>query len=283
MSLFPQHIQEAAAFLQAHSPFDSLQGIVILGSGLGDFADTLRDPVRVAYGKIPHFSPVTVSGHAGQLVFGEAASGLKVACLQGRFHYYEGHEPTAMVFPLRVLAQLGAQFLIVTNAAGGIRPGLQAGQPMLISDHLNLMGMNPLRGPHDESFGPRFVDMNQAYDPVYRQLAQAVAAEQGLALPEGIYAAVSGANYETPAEVRMLAILGADAVGMSTVPEVIVARQLGLRVIGLSLIANAAAGLTGDILKHEDVLSVAQEGANRFKRLLQGILLRLAANFANEG
>jgi purine-nucleoside phosphorylase len=254
----------------------TIQGAVVLGSGLGAFADTLLNPLVIPYSEIPHFCPSTVSGHAGRLIIGETPEGFLIACMQGRFHYYEGHDLEAVTFPVRVLRQLGAEFLIVSNAAGGIRSHLQPGTLMLMNDHINFMGVNPLRGPHNPLFGERFPDMTTAYDPALRQMAHRVAAQQGTLLPEGIYAAVSGPCYETPAEVRMLATLGADAVGMSTVPEVIVARQAGMRVLGLSLISNQAAGLSGQPLHHTDVLMTAEQGAIRFVQLIQGVLEILA-------
>ena len=257
-------------------PNGKIQGAVVLGSGLGAFADTLQNALVIPYADIPHFCPSTVSGHAGRLIIGETPQGFTIACMQGRFHYYEGHDLDAVTFPIRMLSGLGAEFLVVSNAAGGIRSHLQPGTLMLINDHINLMGMNPLRGRHHEAFGERFPDMTTAYDPTLRQMAHRVAAQQGTLLPEGIYVAVSGPCYETPAEVRMLATLGADAVGMSTVPEVIVARQAGMRVLGLSLISNQAAGLSGQPLNHTDVLMTAEQGTLRFVRLLQGVLEMLA-------
>jgi purine-nucleoside phosphorylase len=262
-----------------------IQGAVILGSGLGAFADTLENARAIPYAEIPHFAPSNVSGHAGRLVIGEAGRGdsgpgLTIACMQGRFHYYEGHDMATVTFPVRVLRELGAEFLIVTNVSGGIRSDLMPGTLMLIRDHINLMGDNPLRGPHDNALGPRFPDMTEAYDADLRRLAREVAAAQQFSLSDGVYIAVSGPSYETPAEIRMFAALGADAVGMSTVPEVIVARQLGLRVLGLSLIANAAAGLSPERLSHTDVLAAAEQGTARFVQLLQGIFQTMSRSFS---
>jgi purine-nucleoside phosphorylase len=261
--------------LKSKIPFPHIDGLVILGSGLGFFAKELTQVASITYSEIPHFPRSTVAGHSGKLIIGTTDNGLKIACMQGRFHYFEGHDIADITYPVRVMKQLGAKFMVVTNAAGGINPSFRAGQTMLITDHINFMGVNPLRGPNDDSLGARFVDMTQAYDADYLKLARTVAKEQNFNLGEGVYIGVSGPNYETPAEIRMFATLGADAVGMSTVPEVLVARQAGLRVLGLSMIANEAAGLSDKILDHQDVLDSAKRSEEGFVQLLNGILNRL--------
>lgn len=293
MSHSAQYQTEAADAIRKHlsdrlpqdqSRSGAIRGAVILGSGLGAFADTLENARTVSYADIPHFVPSTVSGHAGRLVIGESgrgegAPGLTIACMQGRFHYYEGHDLATVTFPVRVLRELGAEFLIVTNVSGGIRADLTPGTLMLMRDHINFMGDNPLRGPYDDAQGPRFPDMTEAYDGDLREIARNVAASRQFPLAEGVYIAVSGPSYETPAEIRMFAAMGADAVGMSTVPEVIVARQVGLRVLGLSLIANAAAGLSPELLSHADVLTAAEQGTAHVVQLLQGILQTISRSF----
>jgi purine-nucleoside phosphorylase len=246
---------------------------LILGSGLGSYADGLAEAVRIDYSEIPGFPRSTVSGHAGRLVVGDRA-GVTCAAMQGRVHYYEGHSAAEVAFPARTLIQLGCRVLIITNAAGGLRH--QPGTLMLIRDHLNLLGDNPLRGDHDERFGARFPDMSAPYDPDLRALARRAAAVLDLELAEGVYASLAGPSYETPAEVAMLAGLGADAVGMSTVPEVIVANQMGARVLGISCITNQAAGLSPHPLSHAEVKETAAMVQDRFEALLDGILEGLA-------
>lgn len=250
---------------------------LILGSGLGDVADALPHAVRMPAPRIPHMPAMGVAGHGGALVLASVA-GQTIACWQGRPHYYEGHDLSAVTYPVRVLHALGVRTLIVTNAAGGVNPAFLAGDLMLIADHLNLMGAHPLRGPNDDTLGPRFPDMTAAYDPDLRQLAHDAARTLGLTLREGVYAAMAGPSYETPAEVRMLATLGADAVGMSTVPEVLVARHGGMRVLGLSCIANAAAGLSETPLSHAEVLAAGERAKPAFAALLHALLTRLGAH-----
>lgn len=245
---------------------------LILGSGLGDYAETFEDPVIVGYGEIPGFPRSTVSGHAGRLVVGERAGRCCVA-MQGRIHYYEGHSAAEVAFPARVLVHLGCEVLIITNAAGGLTH--PAGTLMLIRDHLNLLGDNPLRGEHDDRLGDRFPDMTRAYPAALRDAARAAAAEIGVELGEGVYAALAGPTYETPAEIAMLQTLGADAVGMSTVPEAIVANQMGARVLGISCITNAAAGQTGEALSHDEVKEVAARVKGSFTALLDGVIRRV--------
>jgi purine-nucleoside phosphorylase len=248
---------------------------MVLGSGLGPFADTLESLVKIPYGEIPGFFAPTVAGHAGNLCFGRAA-GMDVAALQGRVHFYEGHEISAVVHPVRVLALLGAEVVIVTNSAGGIRADLRPGDFMLLTDHLNLMGVNPLRGPNDDLVGVRFLDLTEAYDPALQEAARTAAHERGIALREGVYAALAGPTYETPAEIRYLRTVGADAVGMSTVPEVIAARHAGLRVVGISCVTNAAAGLSPVKLSHAEVEETAAAAQVGFRALLSGLLAEIA-------
>lgn len=243
---------------------------IVLGSGLGQLADQIDDAVRIGYADIPGFHVPTVQGHKGELVAGTLA-GIPVIAQSGRFHMYEGHAATDAVLPIRVFASLGATTLIVTNAAGGIRRSFGPGTLMLISDHINLTGRNPLEGPVLAG-ETRFPDMTIAYDGELRATARRVASEQGTTLDEGVYCALLGPTYETPAEVRMLDRLGVDAVGMSTVPEVIVARARGMRCLGISTITNAAAGTTGALLSHAEVMDVAGQVTDRLTRIVTGVL-----------
>ena len=249
---------------------------IVLGSGLGGFAERFSDPDPVPYGEVPGLPSASVAGHAGQLVFGRCG-GLPVVAMQGRLHLYEGHSLDEVVFGVRLMRQLQVETLVVTNAAGGVDPSLPAGALMAIGDHLNLTGMNCLVGPNDRSLGERFPDMSEAYDAELRGLAHEVAKDQGLSLHEGVYAGVLGPSYETPAEIRMLQTLGASAVGMSTVQEVIAARHAGLRVLGISCITNPAAGLGDELLSHADVQEAAQRASGDMQRLVEGVLERLAA------
>jgi purine-nucleoside phosphorylase len=249
---------------------------LILGSGLGALADALDDAVRIPFAEIPGFPPAAVVGHAGRLVVG-TLEGHVCGVLQGRFHLYEGHDVTAVALPTRLLIALGARTLIVTNAAGGIAPAFHPGDLMLIDDHINLTGHNPLVGSVVEG-EPRFPDLTVAYDPALRRTAEAAAAAEDITLVHGVYAACLGPSYETPAEIRMLGQLGADAVGMSTVPEVIVARARGVPVLGISLISNAAAGITGEPLSHEEVIAAGTAAADRLTRLIRGVLRRLSTD-----
>lgn len=254
--------------------------ILVLGSGLGHLAHNLQDPVRIPYTDIPGFPRSTVAGHAGALVAG-ILDGVEVVAMQGRFHLYEGWPPQAVALPIRALAALGAQTLVVTNAAGGIRPGLRPGDLMLIADHINLMWGNPLCGPVAAG-ETRFPDMSDPYDAALRRQAEDVALQEKIPLVQGVYAAMLGPSYETPAEIRMLARLGADAVGMSTVPEVIAARALGLRCLGISCITNLAAGL-GGTLSHDEVMEVGQRTGDRLGRLIRGVVPKIGAlNLASE-
>ena len=247
---------------------------VVLGSGLGDFADGLRDATVVAYAAIPNWPASTVVGHAGKLVIGMLA-GRRVAALSGRAHFYEGHDMRTVTFATRAIARLGVRTLILTNAAGGINLSFKPGTLMLMEDHINLLGSNPLIGPNDDRFGPRFPDMTMVYSKRLRDLAVDAARDRGLALAQGVYAAVHGPSYETPAEIRYLRTIGADAVGMSTVPEAIVARHMGVEVLGISCITNPAAGVLPKPLVHDEVMEVARRVRGEFASLLEGIIERL--------
>lgn len=246
---------------------------LILGSGLGELADEIEDPIVIPYEDIPSFPVSTVAGHAGQLVYGSLGE-KKVLALQGRFHYYEGYEMNEVTFPVRVMSMLGTESLIVTNAAGGVNQNFTPGDLMLITDHINSFGTNPLIGPNDEQYGPRFPDLTHAYDLEYQELVKEVASDLDLSLQEGTYYGMTGPTYETPAEIRMIQIVGGDAVGMSTVPEVIVARHAGMRVIGISCISNLAAGM-GEELNHEDVIAITTKIRSSFKQLIVNILKRI--------
>lgn len=247
---------------------------LILGSGLGVLADEIRDAVNIPYEKIPHFPVSTVEGHQGQLVIGQL-NGKNVVAMQGRFHFYEGYSLEQVTFPIRVMKAMGVQTLIITNASGGINMDYEPGDLMIIKDHLNLTGRNPLIGPNQDAFGVRFPDMSTAYDPEYQELAHKVARENGIDVQEGVYVGLTGPTYETPAEIRMLRILGADAVGMSTVPEVIVACHGGIRVLGISCISNMAAGILPQPLSHSEVMETAEKVKTTFLRLMRGIIEEL--------
>ena len=247
---------------------------IVLGSGLGEFAGMLTNSVTVPYGEIPGWPESKVVGHAGKLVVGEVA-GRRIAALSGRAHVYEGHPMDAVVFGVRAMARLGVRELILTNAAGGINTRFGAGALMVIDDHINLMGVNPLAGPNDERFGARFPDMSEVYSRRLRGLADAVAADRGFAIEHGVYAGLLGPSYETPAEIRYLRAIGADAVGMSTVPEAIAARHMGLEVLGISCITNMAAGVFDQPLVHSEVLETAERVKGAFMGLLEGVVGRL--------
>jgi len=244
---------------------------IILGTGLGLLADSFEETVVLPYVELPNFPRVSVPGHAGRLVYGWFG-GEPMVALQGRVHYYEGYSATQVTFPARVLCALGIRALVVTNASGAINPNFLAGDLMGIADHLNLAGWNPLVGVNDDRLGPRFPDLSAAYDPSLLSLMGEVAARQGLALRKGVYAMLRGPSYETPAEIRALRTLGADAVGMSTVPEVIVARHMGVAVAGLSCITNLAAGLAAKPLTHEEVAATASRVRDVFGTLLRAFL-----------
>jgi len=264
------HIQEAAAYIQSKISETPVVGL-ILGSGLGVLAELVEQPVTIAYGDIPHFPVSTVEGHAGELLIGKIA-GRTVAMMKGRFHMYEGYGPELTAFPVRVMKAIGVTKLLVTNAAGGINTSYKPGDLMLISDHLNMTGRNPLIGTNDNRLGVRFPDMSQAYSPQLRQKAKDVAASQGVELQEGVYVGFLGPNYETPAEIRMLRVLGGDAVGMSTVSEVIVAQHAGMEVLGISCISNMAAGILDQPLSHDEVMETAELVRDQFLKLVIGII-----------
>ena len=248
---------------------------LILGSGLGDLAGEVRDAVAIPYAEIPHFARSTVPGHAGRLLIGKLEN-VPVVVMQGRFHFYEGYPLDVLTLPVRVMHLLGAQTLIVSNAAGGVNPAYKPGDFMLIRDHINLPGLagaNPLIGPNDERFGERFPPLARAYDGELRALARSVAANwPEITLHEGVYAMVGGPSYETGAELRFLRAVGTDAVGMSTAPEVVVARHLGMRVLGLSLITNTATGEETEVVNHAEVLAAADIARPKFALLVRGIL-----------
>ncbi len=274
----PQQIQEAADAVSRRTDYTPRIGLV-LGSGLNDLADAVVDADVVSVGDIPHWPTSTAPGHAGRLVIG-ALEEKPVLVLQGRAHYYEGYQMSQLALPVRVMQRLGVETIILTNAAGGLNPDFEAGDLMLIRDHLNFLGLtgqNPLRGPNDDSIGPRFPDMTEPYDPRLRRLAHEVAREQEITLREGVYAYVAGPSYETPAELRFLLTVGADAVGMSTVPSVVIARHAGMRVLGISTITNMATPdpEPGQETTHEEVLEVGRIVVPRLTRLIHGILRRL--------
>ena len=273
-SLF-ERVHAAAAAIRERTDLVPTVGL-ILGSGLGAYADTFSNPVAIDYGDIPHFPRSHVIGHKGRLVLGTRGGACCVA-MQGRVHMYEGHSGPTVAFPARVLVALGAKVIIVTNAAGGLNPSWMPGTLMLIRDHIDLLRDHALRGPNDDRLGPRFPDMTHTYAPELRSLVKDVAASAAIALQEGVYVAMPGPTYETPAEVVMLQNLGADATGMSTVPEVCVARHMGARVIGISCITNQAAGITGNALSHEEVTETANRVRTTFEGLLDRILCALVA------
>jgi purine-nucleoside phosphorylase len=256
---------------QIAGPIDTL---VVLGSGLGIFAESLTDAVTIKYSDIPHLPQSTVVGHAGRFVVGKCGNSL-IGVMAGRLHYYEGYSLEEVTLPIRIASIAGVRNLIITNAAGGLNPEFQAGDFMVINDHINLLGNNPLCGKNDERFGPRFPDMTTAYYPPFRDLVLQQAAQANVPMRQGVYVAISGPSYETPAEIRMLRTLGADAVGMSTVPEVIVARHMGMRVLGISFISNLAAGITSEALNHEEVLKLSAQNSTKFATVLQGVIPQL--------
>jgi purine-nucleoside phosphorylase len=266
-------VDAAAAAVKARCG-DPPDTAIVLGSGLGDFADALAGAVAVPYGELPHWPATTVAGHPGKLVVG-TAGGRRVAALAGRAHVYEGHTMAAVVFAARVMGRLGVKHLILTNAAGGINTTFAQGALMVIDDHINLMGTNPLVGPNDERLGPRFPDMSEVYSRRLRAVADEAARARAVPLRHGVYAAVHGPSYETPAEIRSLRAIGADAVGMSTVPEAIAARHMGIEVLGISCITNMAAGVLDRPLVHDEVMDTARRVRGAFVSLLEGILERL--------
>lgn len=268
-----KHAVQAAQYITDRVSIQPRLGL-ILGSGLGVLADEIEESCRIPYEHIPHFPVSTVTGHAGQLVLG-SLSGCPVIAMQGRFHAYEGYTLEQVTFPVRVMKEFGVDTLIVTNAAGGINESFKSGDLMVIRDHINFTSRNPLIGENEPEWGPRFPDMSTAYDPSLRDLAHQVAQAQGITLRTGVYAGVIGPSYETPAEIRMLRQLGGDAVGMSTVPEVIVARHMGMRVLGLSCITNMAAGILPQPLSHEEVVETAARVRETFRSLVREIVAKI--------
>jgi purine-nucleoside phosphorylase len=272
-------LDASVATLVARAPKGFVPRVgVVLGSGLGAFGDTLRDLAKIPYGEIG-FPQSGVVGHAGNLclgtIGGDAANRVPVACMQGRVHGYEGHPADRVVFAVRALARWGCTKFVLTNAAGGVNTALEPGDLMLMTDHLNLMGWSPLTGPNDDSLGARFVDMSVAYDAELRALAHEAARDAGFVLREGVYGGLPGPSYETPAEIRMLRGFGADAVGMSTVPETLALRHLGARVVAISCITNKGAGITKQLLDHKEVQEVADRTRSRFVGLLERLIARL--------
>ncbi|HMS40900.1 MAG TPA: purine-nucleoside phosphorylase [Pyrinomonadaceae bacterium] len=266
---------EAAEFIRSKYGKE-IKIALVLGSGLGAFADEIENAVKIPYEEIPHFARSTVEGHAGQLVLGEIG-GVSVAVQQGRFHFYEGYEMAQVIFPMRVFGVLGVKNVILTNAAGSVNTDFKQGSLMLIRDHLNMMGVNPLRGANDERFGARFPDMTEVYSHELQEIVNSEAEKMGGEdfLNRGVYCALSGPTYETPAEIHLYRILGADAVGMSTVPEAIAARQQGMGVIGISCITNMAAGITDEPINHAEVMETGAKVAEIFKELLKRVILRI--------
>jgi purine-nucleoside phosphorylase len=281
MTYFDQ-VAEAASFLKARLGSPAPRIGIVLGSGLGAVADAVAKPVIVPYAKIPHFPPSTVEGHPGRIVAG-LLSGVPVVVMQGRVHFYEGYTAGQVTFPMRVLGALGIRAVVLTNAAGGIAEDYRVGQLVALADHINLMGLNPLAGPNEPRFGfrpgsgLRFTDMTEAYPKALRALAREAATEEGFALAEGVYLAVSGPSFETPAEIRAFRSLGATLVGMSTVPETIAARHMGIQVLGISCVTNLAAGLGLKPLSHEEVVETGRQVEHRLARLFERLLPKIAA------
>ncbi|HEY3703478.1 MAG TPA: purine-nucleoside phosphorylase [Terracidiphilus sp.] len=282
MASYFDKVTHAAAFVRARLGSGAPRVAIVLGSGLGAAADAVTHPIHIPYAEIPGFPQSTVEGHSGRLVAG-LLGGVPVLILQGRVHYYEGYTPAEVTFPMRVLGALGIRAVILTNAAGGIAEGLRIGQLVALSDHINFMGWNPLTGPNEPRFaciptaGLRFFDMTEAYSKPLRALARQAAAEEGFNLAEGIYLATPGPSFETPAEIRAFRTLGATLVGMSTVPETIVARHMGIEVLGISCVTNLAAGLGATQLSHQEVFEAGRKVEQRLARLLTILAPRAAA------
>jgi purine-nucleoside phosphorylase len=269
-----ERAQEAARLIRTRTQAEVAVAIV-LGSGLGAFAQELTDATEIPYGEIPGFARSTVEGHAGRLVIGKAGD-VTVAAMQGRFHFYEGYSLQDVTFPIRVLKLLGVNTLMLTNAAGALNTELTPGSLMVISDHLNLLGDNPLRGQNDDRFGPRFPDLSSVYSRELQDLVISEANAMGVEVRRGVYAALSGPSYETPAEIHMMRTLGADVVGMSTVPEAIVARHMDMRVVGISCITNLAAGVSDEPIDHSQVMAIGERVREEFTTLLRRVVGRLA-------
>jgi purine-nucleoside phosphorylase len=270
--------EAAAQYLLTQTPLRPRIGLV-LGSGLGGFAEGLDEAARIPYLQIPSFPRSTAIGHAGQMVIGKAAN-VPVAAMQGRVHLYEGYSAQDVAFPMRVFARMGIRAVVITNAAGGINLKYQQGALVLIKDHINLQGVNPLVGPNDDRFGLRFPDMTQCYWKPYAQVAQEEASKIGVSLEDGVYAGLLGPSYETPAEIRYLRAIGADLVGMSTVAEVIAARHMGMKVLAISCVTNMAAGILDQILSHREVIETGEKVRGMFESLLQAVLPRIAVDVA---
>ncbi|HZU34092.1 MAG TPA: purine-nucleoside phosphorylase [Candidatus Angelobacter sp.] len=270
--------EEAAKFIESRSPVKPLVAIV-LGSGLGSFADEMAGAVRIPYKEIPHFAHSTAVGHAGQLVLGKIGE-WPVVVMQGRVHLYEGYPVQTVVFPIRVFARMGVRAAILTNAAGGINLDYGQGRLVLIKDHMNLQGQNPLVGPEDQRLGLRFIDMSEAYAKSYRAMAIESGKKLGIDLAEGVYIAVLGPSYETPAEIRGFRAMGADLVGMSTVPEVIAARQAGIKILAISCVTNMAAGVSDAPINHQEVLEIGRKISGQFKALLKDVVPMIAQDVA---
>lgn len=268
--MYYDEVTRAVAYIRARTPCAPRVGIV-LGSGLGDFANGIEVEETIPYCDIPGFPASNVAGHEARLTFGRV-EGCEIVAMQGRFHFYEGFTMKQVAFPVFVLRELGVTDLIITNACGGIRENFRPGDPMLITDHINLLGNNPLIGPNDERFGPRFPDMSEVYDRGLLHHAEAVAGDLSLPIQKGVYALFSGPCYETAAEIRAYRALGADAIGMSTVPEATAANYLGMRVLGISCITNMATGLSETAHSHEEVLAIARKSGERFGALLRSLL-----------
>ena len=269
-----ERAEKAARMIRARANAE-VSVAIVLGSGLGAFADDLTHAVAIPYEEIPGFARSTVEGHAGRLVIGKVGK-VTVAAMQGRFHFYEGYSLEEVTFPVRVLKLLGVRTLVLTNAAGALNTEFAPGSLMVISDHINLLGANPLTGPNDDRFGPRFPDLTSVYAPELQNMVIEEARAMGMELRRGIYAALSGPSYETPAEIHMVRTLGADAVGMSTVPEAIVARHMDVRVIGISCITNLAAGVSNRPIDHSQVMAIGERVRGQFTELLGRVIKRLA-------
>jgi purine-nucleoside phosphorylase len=270
--------ENAAKFVRARTRLRP-QIALVLGSGLGAFADAMARAVRIDYAKIPHFPRSTAVGHAGRLVIGEVAA-IPVAVMQGRVHFYEGYSQQEVIFPMRVLARLGVRAVILTNAAGGICRDYNQGCLVVLRDHINFQGTNPLIGPNETRFGVRFPDMSRVYEPSYRKMALEEAKRLGLGTYEGVYASMTGPSYETPAEIQALRTIGADLVGMSTVPEAIAASHLGIRVLGISCVTNMAAGILDQPITADEVIETGERVKHQFMGLLSAVIPRIAAELA---
>ncbi|MFZ3577086.1 purine-nucleoside phosphorylase [Virgibacillus sp. DJP39] len=272
--MYKNEIQEACTFIKGKIKSKPTLGL-ILGSGLGVLGDEIEQPITIPYKDIPHFPESTVTGHKGQLVIG-SLEGKQVIAMQGRFHYYEGYSMQQVTFPVRVMKELGIESVIVTNAAGGINKGFEPGDLMVITDHINNMGDNPLLGPNDDRLGVRFPDMSQVYNRELVKHAQSCANQLGLSIQKGVYVGNTGPIYETPAEIKMLRTLGGDAVGMSTVPEVIVAGHAGIKVLGISCISNMAAGILDQPLTHDEVMETTEKVRENFLQFVKKIIQTLS-------